>query len=81
MAWRAGTLVEDREYEHAADMLEPLELTPETEALWQQLSSLALKDSKPAIAERCYAALGDIAKSRFLHKVRSAATWTRTRAC
>ena len=58
-----------QDFELAADMLEPLELTPETEALWQQLSAVALADAKPAIAERCYAALGDVSKARFLHKV------------
>eukprot|EP00854_Cymbomonas_tetramitiformis_P006568 gene6568-7868_t len=64
-----GTAVEDKDYEHAVDILEPLELTPETEALWQQLSTLALVDQKLNIAERCYAALGDVAKARFLHKI------------
>jgi intraflagellar transport protein 172 len=32
-----GPLLGEKEYERAADLLEPLELTPETEALWQQV--------------------------------------------
>ncbi|GBG85786.1 hypothetical protein CBR_g40595 [Chara braunii] len=31
-----GSAVEDRDYDRAVDILEPLELTPETEAMWQQ---------------------------------------------
>ena len=50
-------------------MLEPLELTPETEAQWMELSELALANNQVVIAERCYAALGNVAKTRFLHKV------------
>ena len=49
--------------------LEPLDLTPETEAQWMQLSELALASNQVMVAERCYAALGDIARTRYLHKV------------
>jgi hypothetical protein len=49
--------------------MEPLPLTPETEAQWAQLAKVALEHELLAIAERCYAAVGDIAKARFLHKV------------
>ena len=51
-------------------VLEPLELTPETEAQWQQLAALAIEHNQVVVAERCYAAVGDFSKSRFLHKVR-----------
>ncbi len=51
-------------------VLEPLELTPETEAQWGQLAEAALSSSNLLVAERCYAAMGDIAKCRYLHKVR-----------
>ncbi len=49
--------------------LEPLELTPETEAQWSALAAAALEAEALSTAERCYAALGDVAKARFLHKV------------
>jgi intraflagellar transport protein 172 len=41
----------------------------ETEALWQQLSTLALASAQLSIAERCSAALGDAGKARYLRKV------------
>ncbi|MEW5300130.1 MAG: hypothetical protein WDW38_002966 [Sanguina aurantia] len=69
-----GAALEDQDFEHAAEILEPLELTPETEAQWMQLAELALQNNQVVIAERCYAALGDIAKTRFLHKIVKAAT-------
>jgi intraflagellar transport protein 172 len=64
-----GSAMEDKDYERAADILEQLSLTPETEAMWKNLSELVLKDSKFYIAERCFAALGDISKANYLHKL------------
>lgn len=64
-----GSALEDQDFERAVAILEPLELTPETEAHWRQLAELALEHNQIVIAERCYAALGDIPKSRYLHKV------------
>ena len=53
----------------AVSFLETLEMVPETEAMWKTLSKLALEDRQLLIAERCYAALGDISKARYLKKV------------
>jgi len=64
-----GSALEAKDYDRAVDILDPLEKSPETEAMWSRLSSLALDDSKLHIAERCYAAMGDVAKSRYLHKL------------
>ena len=50
-------------------MLERLELTPETEAMWEQLSALALEREDILTAERCFGATGNVAKARYLHKV------------
>ena len=50
-------------------MLERLDLTPETEAMWQQLSELALQRDDLLTAERCFGAVGDVSKCRYLHKV------------
>ena len=52
-----GTAVELGDLDQAADILDPLELTPDTEAMWMQLSQQALEDRKLVIAERCYACL------------------------
>ena len=49
--------------------LETLEMAPETEAMWKTLSKLALEDRQLLIAERCFAALGDISKAKYLKKV------------
>lgn len=49
--------------------LEPLELTAETRAHWTQLAEAAIDQEALAVAERCYAALGDVAKALYLHKV------------
>lgn len=34
-----------------------------------QLAETALHHRELAVAERCYAALGDVSKARFMHKV------------
>ncbi|KAI9137410.1 hypothetical protein BKA69DRAFT_1032603 [Paraphysoderma sedebokerense] len=64
-----GTAMDDRDYQRAINLLETLEMTPETEAMWQTLSQCALGDRNLLIAERCYAALGDVARARYLHNL------------
>ncbi|KAI8999812.1 hypothetical protein BC832DRAFT_563653 [Gaertneriomyces semiglobifer] len=64
-----GTALDDKDYDRAVGLLETLELTPETEAMWKSLSQVALKDRDLAIAERCFAALGDVASTRYLHQI------------
>jgi intraflagellar transport protein 172 len=59
-----------QDLQRALATLEPRELTPETEAQWAQLAGVALEQQALAVTERCYAALGDVAKARYLHKVR-----------
>ncbi|CAM9795585.1 unnamed protein product [Chrysoparadoxa australica] len=44
-------------------------MTAEAEAMWSQLSTMALQDGHINIAERCAAALGDVARARYLHKI------------
>lgn len=63
-----GFAVENRELEKAASILDPLELTPEIEANWRSLASIALESHDIVVAEHCYAALGDIAKATYLRK-------------
>ena len=62
-----GTACEEQDWGRAVEILEPLELTPETEAQWHQLSDAALEVNKLLIAERCFSAVGDVAKARYLH--------------
>ncbi|XP_023121303.2 intraflagellar transport protein 172 homolog [Amphiprion ocellaris] len=63
-----GTAVDDGDYDRATAFLETLEMSPETEAMWKMLSKLALEARQLHIAERCFAALGDVSTVRFLHQ-------------
>jgi len=61
-----GAAMDDEDYLRAVDILDNLELTSEVEAMWRKLSTMALRASDLRIAQRCAAALGDVAMSRFL---------------
>lgn len=37
--------------------------------MWKKLAQVALQNRQLIIAERCYAALGDIAKSRYMRGI------------
>ncbi|XP_055482913.1 intraflagellar transport protein 172 homolog isoform X1 [Psammomys obesus] len=63
-----GTAIDDGNYTRATAFLETLEMTPETEAMWKTLSKLALEARQLHTAERCFSALGHVAKARFLHE-------------
>ena len=52
----------------AVAFLETLEMSSETEAMWQSLAKMALEEQQLHIAERCFAALGNVAKSRYLQE-------------
>ncbi|KAG7214317.1 hypothetical protein INR49_004455 [Caranx melampygus] len=68
-----GTAVDDGDYDRATAFLETLEMSPETEAMWKTLSRLALEARQLHIAERCFAALGDVSTVRFLHQTNQVA--------
>ncbi|KAM3861396.1 intraflagellar transport protein 172 homolog [Diretmus argenteus] len=63
-----GTAVDDGDYQRATAFLETLEMSSETEAMWKTLSKLSLEARQLHIAERCFAALGDVATVRYLHQ-------------
>ena len=64
-----GAALEYGGLERAIEILDPLELTPETEANWKTVAKLALEQQNMFVAERCYAALGDISKADYLRKI------------
>ncbi|KAJ1542591.1 hypothetical protein HK096_009222, partial [Nowakowskiella sp. JEL0078] len=64
-----GASLDDKDFERAITLLETLELTTETEAMWKILGQLALENRRLLIAERCYAALGDVARTRYLNSL------------
>ncbi|XP_014675210.1 PREDICTED: intraflagellar transport protein 172 homolog [Priapulus caudatus] len=70
-----GTAIDDGDFARAAAFLETLELSPETEAMWKTLARLSLEARQLYIAERCYAALGDVAKARYLRETNKYAEW------
>ncbi|KAG7460913.1 hypothetical protein MATL_G00203920 [Megalops atlanticus] len=63
-----GTAIDDGDYYRATAFLETLEMSAETEAMWKTLSKLSLEARQLHIAERCFAALGDVSKARFLNE-------------
>ncbi|XP_064196298.1 intraflagellar transport protein 172 homolog [Anguilla rostrata] len=63
-----GTAIDDGDYYRATAFLETLEMSAETEAMWKTLSRLSLEGRQLHIAERCFAALGDVSKARFLNE-------------
>ena len=64
-----GAALEYKGLDHAVKILEPLELTSETESSWKTLAKLAMEQQNLLVAERCYAALGNIAKADYLRKI------------
>ncbi|KAF5301762.1 hypothetical protein FQR65_LT08745 [Abscondita terminalis] len=63
-----GTAIHDTDYGRAVLFLETIESSGEAEPMWHNLSSIALKQQNLILAERCYAALGDVATSFFLQE-------------
>jgi len=54
----------------AVEILEKVELNNETETNWRTLGNIALKENNVEVAERCFAAIGDISKVRYLRQVK-----------
>ncbi|KAG7173582.1 Intraflagellar transport protein 172-like [Homarus americanus] len=64
-----GTAVDDGEFLRAMNYLETLPLTAEAEMMWRTLARLTLEGRHIYIAERCFAALGDVSKVRYLQGI------------
>ena len=64
-----GAALEYKGLDKAVQILEPLDMTPEIEANWKTLAKLAVEQQNLYVAERCYAALGNIAKADYLRKI------------
>ena len=64
-----GTAMEDGDYYRATLFLETLEMSLETEAMWKTLSKAAIENKELFIAQRCFAALGDVSRCRYLQQV------------
>ena len=64
-----GFALEAKDLEKAALILDNSKLTNETEANWISLAKMAVETQNIYVAEHCYSAIGDIAKSTYLQKV------------
>lgn len=68
-----GEAMQDGDHDRACDYLDRVALSPETEALWEKLANTAFQQKRLHIAERCYAAVGDVARAGALKRVRNLA--------
>ncbi|XP_019854623.1 PREDICTED: intraflagellar transport protein 172 homolog isoform X2 [Amphimedon queenslandica] len=64
-----GTAIDDGDHLRAIHFLETLELTKEVEAMWNTLAGITLQEGQLKMAERCYAAVRDVSKARYLKDV------------
>ncbi|KAK4299690.1 hypothetical protein Pmani_028048 [Petrolisthes manimaculis] len=64
-----GTAIDDGDFLRAMNYLETLPLTAEAETMWRTLARLTLEGRHLYIAERCFAALGDVSKVRYLQGI------------
>jgi intraflagellar transport protein 172 len=69
-----GSAIDDENLAQAMDILDPLEVTAEVEAMWRQLGTLAVNSGDLRIAERCAAAVGDVAVSKYLGEIKEVKT-------
>lgn len=65
-----GTAIDDMNYVRAMDILDQLTLSPDVEAMWKQLNTVSLAAGDLRIAQRCAAAVGDVAMCRYLSNIR-----------
>lgn len=61
-----GTAIDDGDFVRAITYLESIGESPEAEAMWRTLANLSLELKQLRVAERCFGALGDIAKTHYL---------------
>ncbi|CAH0547356.1 unnamed protein product [Brassicogethes aeneus] len=63
-----GTAINDNDYSRAVLFLESMEKSSEAEAMWHTLSLIAVKQQNLMLAERCYAAMGNVSVAHYLHE-------------
>ncbi|XP_033332650.1 intraflagellar transport protein Oseg2 [Megalopta genalis] len=64
-----GTALHDSDFGRALLFLEELADRPQAEAMWENVARNAMATRQLLVAARCYAALGDVACSRFLKDI------------
>ena len=64
-----GTALEQKEYFRATNILEEMEMSPQSEAMWEQLLNECIENWKLCFAQRCAAALGNVSLARYIQKM------------
>ncbi|CCW70318.1 unnamed protein product [Phytomonas sp. Hart1] len=72
-----GAAMEEHDYERAVDLLDRTPSSAETAAMCTTLAGVALAESKLRIAERCFAALGDVAMVQAIARIHDLAAQAR----
>lgn len=68
-----GTAVNDYDFGRAIAFLESLGQTPAATAMWHNLASIAMQRENLIVAQRCYAALGNVTRVLYLQETRDIA--------
>uniref|UniRef100_A0A1I7Y2L2 TPR_REGION domain-containing protein n=1 Tax=Steinernema glaseri TaxID=37863 RepID=A0A1I7Y2L2_9BILA len=63
-----GTAIEDLDFARAISFLELPERSGDADSMWKHLAQVALEHRNLLVAQRCYAALNDIARVMFLQQ-------------
>ncbi|XP_023169799.2 intraflagellar transport protein 172 homolog [Drosophila hydei] len=61
-----GTAVNDNDFGRAVHFLESLGDKPAAKAMWHNLAIISLEEGNLRVAQRCYAALGNVSKAYYL---------------
>ncbi|XP_065359796.1 intraflagellar transport protein 172 homolog [Calliphora vicina] len=64
-----GTAVNDSDFGRAIHFLETLGDKPAAKAMWHNLAIIAMEDGNLRVAQRCYAALGNVSKAFYLNEM------------
>lgn len=64
-----GTAVNDSDFGRAIAFLESLGEKPAASAMWHNLAVIALEQSNLRVAQRCFAALGNVSKVFYLSEI------------
>lgn len=66
-----GALIDGKNFERAVELLEsmPNDQRSSADAMWMQLAQITMEQNKFSVAQRCFAAIGDVAKAQFIGQI------------
>eukprot|EP00697_Spironema_sp_BW2_P009375 gnl/Spiro4/24229_TR12030_c0_g1_i1.p1 gnl/Spiro4/24229_TR12030_c0_g1~~gnl/Spiro4/24229_TR12030_c0_g1_i1.p1 ORF type:complete len:1700 (+),score=346.14 gnl/Spiro4/24229_TR12030_c0_g1_i1:76-5175(+) len=68
-----GTAMDDGDLPRAMHLLDRLENSTSANSMWRRLGAVALEQGNLPIMERCFAAIGDIARARYVRRLQAKA--------